>query len=152
MDWRREHNKRALDELIPLLEAKHGAEVALGEASRWSQLAHIDRLVQQGVNVNCRTGEHKWTPLLMAGTKPAAKKLLELGADVNASNAHGHTALMLVLIQNFRKQEYIARIKLLLNYGADVSITDNIGKTAYDYAIERPDMDAAELLALPRNG
>ena len=36
--------------------------------------------------------------------------------------------------------------KLLLEYGADKSIKDNEGKTAYDYAVENGNTEIAELL------
>ena len=144
--WRRENNERALDNLIPALEAKHGPEVALGEASRWSQIQHIDRLVAMGVDLDCRIGEQKVTPLMMAGTKAPAQRLLEHGADVNASDGKGRTALMWLFISLYRKNETLARVKLFLKHGADIAVLDQDGLSAYDHALEREDAACAELL------
>ena len=152
MNWKREHNERTLEALIPELEAKHGAEVALGEAARWTQVGHIQRLVDLGTDVNCRIGERQVTPLMMAGKKAAAKMLLELGADVNATDAEGHTALMWLFIQHFRKHEALSRVKLLLSHRADTEILDAGGLSAYDHAIRRGDSASAELIRIPNSG
>lgn len=144
----REHNDSVMDSLIPKFEISHGREVALGEASRWTLVHHIDRLVTDGVPVDCRIGERQVTPLMMAGKKASAKRLLELGADPNATDAHGHTALMWMFISLFRKAETISRVTLLLKFGADKKIIDNDGLTAFDHASKRDDTACMKLLAI----
>jgi ankyrin repeat protein len=143
-----QHNDAAMDSLIPKFEISHGREVALGEASRWTLVDHIDRLVADGVPIDCRIGERQVTPLMMAGKKAAAKRLLELGADPNATDSHGHTALMWMFISLFRKAETISRVKLLLKFGADKTIKDNNGRTAFDHASNRDDTACMKLLAI----
>lgn len=144
----REHNDTTMDSLIPKFEISHGREVALGEASRWTLVDHIDRLVAGGVPIDCRIGERQVTPLMMAGKKAAAKRLLELGADPNATDAHGHTALMWMFISLFRKAETISRVKLLLKFGADKTIKDQNGRTAFHHASNRDDTACMKLLAI----
>ena len=144
----REHNDSVMDSLIPQFEVSHGREVALGEAARWTQVHHIDRLVTGGVPVDCRVGDCRVTPLMMAGKKASAKRLLELGADPNATDSDGHTALMWMFISHFRKAETLARVKLLLEHGADKTILDNDGNTAFDHAANRGDTGCMELLAI----
>jgi hypothetical protein len=144
----REHNDSVMNALIPRLEVSHGREVALGEASRWALVEHIDRLIADGVPVDCRIGDRQVTPLMMAGKKASAKRLLELGADPNATDAYGHTALMWLFISLFRKSETLARVRLLLEFGADKTIKDNDGRTAFDHASDRDDTACMALLAI----
>ncbi|MCR9197641.1 MAG: ankyrin repeat domain-containing protein [Planctomycetaceae bacterium] len=143
----KEHNDRVMDSLIPQFEISHGREVALGEAARWTLLHHVDRLVGAGVAVDCRIGDLLVTPLMLAGKKAAAKRLLELGADPNATDANGHTAIMWMFISHYRKTETFARVKLLLTHGADKAIMDQSGRTAFDYATDRGDVRCMELLS-----
>ncbi|MCO8120357.1 hypothetical protein NHH03_01315 [Stieleria sp. TO1_6] len=148
MNSMREHNDSVMDSLIPKLEVSHGREAAFGEASRWTQVHHIDRLVKDGVPIDCRIGDRHVTPLMMAGKKASAKRLLELGADPNVTDAHGHTALMWIFLSLFRKAETMARVKLLLKYDADKTIVDDAGKTAFDHAANRNDTACMELLVI----
>lgn len=63
----------------------------------------------------------------------------------------GRTALILAVLKN--KQDFygeeiytIPNIILLLEYGADMTIRDNYGKTALDYAKENNDTEVIALL------
>jgi ankyrin repeat protein len=58
----------------------------------------------------------------------AISLLLENGADVNAKDDDGRTALMAAAYNKDPKM-----ISLLLENGADAAITDNNGKKAIDY-------------------
>ena len=144
----REHNDSVMNSLIPKFEISHGREVALGEASRWTLVDHIDRLVADGVPIDCRIGDLQVTPLMMAGKKASANRLLELGADPNATDAHGHTAIMWMFISLFRRAETLARVKLLLKFGADKTIKDDDGLTAFDHASNRGDTACMALLTI----
>jgi len=69
------------------------------------------------------------------------KWLIEAGADINALNKSGYTALMLA--------SYLGRTevaKLLVNAGADVRITNNDGYTALMLADQYGHKEVAELL------
>jgi ankyrin repeat protein len=57
--------------------------------------------------------------------------ILDRGADINAKDDEGKTALMFALES---KNQYIA--EYLLEQGADVSIKDNAGNTTLMYAQE----------------
>jgi len=58
-----------------------------------------------------------------------AKVLLERGADVNAREKDGGTALMCAA-----KDGNVKSVKFLLEHGADVHIKSNDGNTALDWA------------------
>ncbi len=61
--------------------------------------------------------------------------------DVNSKDLAGDTALIVAVKNN---QTHITQV--LLDLGADKSLKDAKGKTAYDYAVERGFVDLAELL------
>ena len=69
------------------------------------------------------------------------KKLLDDGADVNATNYIGQTALMLAAANR-----HVDVVKLLLEHGADVNATDDIGRTALMLAVADQNIEVAKLL------
>lgn len=71
--------------------------------------------------------------------------LLENGADVNTVDDWGTSPLMNAV--HYCTDTAIA--ELLLEYGADPHKKDNIGKTAYDYAMEYKDKKHVDLLKPP---
>lgn len=137
-----------MDSLNPKFENSHGPEVALGEASCWTLVDNTDRLVANGVPIDCRIGERQVSPLMMAGKQASEKRLLALGADPNATHAHGHNALMWMFISLFLKAETVSLVKLLLEFGADKTIKDNDGRTAFDHASNRGDAACMKLLMI----
>lgn len=75
------------------------------------------------------------------GDAEAAENLLKEGAEVNAKDARGITALGVAV--GFNK---LAVIQVLLSAGADVTLTDAKGNTPLHYAAGYGRKDAAELL------
>ena len=61
------------------------------------------------------------------GHDEIVKRLIRAGADVNAKNVEGNTALMLAL-------DYYHVIDTLIAAGADTSLTNNVGFTALKLA------------------
>ena len=57
------------------------------------------------------------------------RALIARGADVNAVHYRGHR-----ILAEAAKEGCIDAVRLLLEYGADVSARDTWGKTALDYA------------------
>lgn len=69
-----------------------------------------------------------------AGQTPAARLLIEAGADVNAANSNGTTPLM------YAKTAAVGNastdlLQLLLASGADINARDSAGRTALDYVM-----------------
>lgn len=74
------------------------------------------------------------TPLHLAaksGTQETIVALLDAGADVNAQTELGETPLHFAAKSNYRPLENIV---VLLNTGADGSLKNGDGKTAFDVA------------------
>jgi ankyrin repeat protein len=103
-----------------------GAESnALFTAIRNNDLAAVKTLTAATGAANV-AGDRETTPLLYAGaygSVEAMKILLAAGADVNAKNAFGATALMLSVTEP-------AKIRLLVDHGADVNAKSKAGRTA----------------------
>ena len=75
------------------------------------------------------------------GKTETVKLLLANGADVNAVDKKGRTALMIAAQEGRTKM-----VKLLLANGADVNAANTFGKTALSIATRRGDGALVELL------
>lgn len=119
-------------------------------------------LIEQGASVNVAAGTEHVTPLMVAASQAtvgeAAKEierrqglrstdiasaLIEHGADVNAVNAHGVTALMIAAARG-----NIPMLGLLLEAGADPARKSEAGKTALDIAHDNLNEDAVKSIRL----
>ena len=78
---------------------------------------------------------------------PLASAYFEANRNaVNETNPSGQSLLMAALISN-ENSDYTDIVNLLLQHGIDRHITDNDGRTAYDYAIQYKLYDIAENLS-----
>ncbi|XP_053229584.1 ankyrin repeat and SOCS box protein 6-like [Podarcis raffonei] len=82
----------------------------------------VELLVQEGADINRRDRVHESSPLDLASEEPerlpCLKRLLELGADVNAVDKHGKTALLHALASSDGVQIHnTENIRLLLEGG-----------------------------------
>merc|ERR1712146_341323 len=77
------------------------------------------------------------------GDAPSVASLLAAGADPNASNKYGQTALF-----SAANKGYFKCAKQLLAAGANVELQDEDGNTALDKAVDKKHEDIATLLRL----
>ncbi len=97
----------------------------LYSAIRANDLAGLKALLDTGVSANT-PDRREITPLMYAGevgSLEAMQLLIDRGADVNAQNAFGSTALMWSVADT-------RKVRLLLEHGADVNKVARSGRTA----------------------
>jgi ankyrin repeat protein len=115
---------------------------ALYTAIRANDLAVLDTLLKDPAAVNVRDAEGA-TPLMYAaavGSIDAMNRLLAAGADVNARNALGSSALTWAT-------KDLAKVRLLLDHGADVNVTSIPGRTPLLVAtMHNPSAEVVKLL------
>ena len=120
---------------------------ALTIALDWRHTAVAKRLLAvPGIQVDHRKNESDDTPLQQAalsGDTELVKMLLAKGANANAQGLFKRTPLMWAAWTRASKP---GLVKMLLAAGADVSLRDDQGKTAYDHAIEREHPQIAEII------
>ena len=104
------------------------------------QVSFINELIKLGGNVNQPIKDGR-TPLILSCLSRkypnVLKLLINYGADVNAQDENGYTALMYILTLNkaSEKREFI---KTLIDNGADLTTIRNIyGETALDIILDR---------------
>jgi len=107
----------------------------------------VSRWLVLGVNIEERY--RGWTPLMKAAEENHSKILQELivnGAQVNACNKHGRTALSFACAPSMKKATALESIKVLLKAGADPMCQDSKGWTCFDRAQKEKRLDAIEVL------
>ena len=105
------------------------------------QIEFTQQLIKQGADVN-KTG---WTPLhyaATAGNVQLVKILLENYAYIDAESPNKTTPLMMAAHYGTP-----GAVKLLLEEGADVSLKNELGLTAIDFAQRANKTDSVEIIA-----
>jgi len=70
--------------------------------------------------------------------------LIDKGADVNAKDQNGYTAL--ILVAGMKRKISISIAKLLIDNCADANAKDKNGKTAWMWAIENGNTEVAKII------
>ena len=94
----------------------------------------IRTLFRSGADVNAKVAggfNAGMTPLLFARTPVAAKVLLDAGADIEASDDSGSTALMYAA-----REGRLGLFRMLLKAGADTGVRDTLGGTLLTVAAD----------------
>ncbi|XP_053329842.1 ankyrin repeat and SOCS box protein 6 [Spea bombifrons] len=138
--------------LVPAAEIllQYGADLIFEDPVTYYTALHIavlrnqpdmvELLVQSGADVNKRDRIHESSPLDLASEEPerlpCLQRLLDLGADVNAADKNGKTALLHALASSDGVQIHnTENIRLLLEGGADVKATTKDYDTVFSCII-----------------
>jgi hypothetical protein len=112
--------------------------------------ADVDACVAEGEDPDSASNCGLWTrPLSVASrldNAGAARSLISAGAQIDARDAAGETALH----KAARYAPSDATLRALLEGGADVTLHDDAGQTAWDYAKENESLDGSDVLHLLR--
>lgn len=129
-------------------DVKRDAAAALGNALRARCRACADLVIDA---VDRRGLNDALQSLAIRGDEGAVRLLLERGADPNARNGDGLTALMQACSSDYLP---VGIVRLLLDRGADVNAVSADGLTALDFALRRnhPQILAALTAAGARRG
>lgn len=118
---------------------------ALFTAAHEGSAERVKMILARGVSVDARDPLGKSTALMMAAHSPgsveACRALLDSGADVNASNVFGNTALMLAASSGCTDV-----VRFLISRGANVNATNHRGRTALYMAQREGHRDVVALL------
>lgn len=126
-----------------LIMGQQAADQSLIQAVRSGNSASVDQAIAQGANLNAKDSSFGQTPVMWAailGNKDIATKLLDAGADANAQNKEGATAL--ILASTVDKDI----VKALLQHGADVNITNKMNMTPLMFAAFAGNKEIVNLL------
>jgi len=98
--------------------------------------------IQRGGGVN----EEKLWKAMWTGDLENVDKALDAGADVNACDNDGNTALILACIAGMRETERLNIVKTLIKHGADVVVSNNYKITALMYVCQYGDIPVIDEL------
>ena len=135
----------------------------LQEACYLENPYYVEKLLENGADPNypkLKKGATDLLPLPLATgysivdlnhTQNAVKiveMLLEYGADPNVILRRGRTCLIDIVALNpkYYNEYHYEIVKLLVEYGTDISIKDQDGFTAYDYAVKYNRTELYDLL------
>jgi ankyrin repeat protein len=119
-----------------------GSDHGLYDAIRSDDLPRLKSLVttREAAGVPGPFGNTPLMDTAIAGSAAAMAVLIDQGADVNAQNAFGTTALMMSITD-------AAKVRLLLDHGANVNVASKQGRTAlFVAAMSAPSADIVRLL------
>lgn len=131
-------------------------EPVLSNAVRFDNREIVKILLDARANVNYKGSKSSNTALMIAATtcnKENIQMLIDHGADVNAQNISGRTALMITIdsrgVQCWREENRAKTVKILLDAGAHVNLRDKDGITALaiaeDLSITYPSTNHPEI-------
>jgi ankyrin repeat protein len=118
---------------------------ALYKAAGEGDVAQVTALLDAGVNVNERTskGSYALNNAAVENEVEVMRVLLDRGANPNVQNSQGDTPL--ICATKYAGARPVT-VKLLVEADTDLTVRDNTGKTALDYAKAKDQKEAIALL------
>ena len=128
------------EEALRAAEAQKEEARKLEESLQHNQM-QIKQLVAKSRAKRPVMSDSKFVELCKSGDAARVEEVIIDGANVNAKDNYGETALMCATCLNNNE-----KVELLLKHGADVNAKDNFGRTAFIRAMERGKTDTLNLL------
>lgn len=120
-----------------LLKNKVG-QTALHMAAYWHDCLEPVLALHPPVNAQCHAGLTPLHHAAQAHDSLAIKMLLSAGADIRMQDKEGNASLHMIFLGDwFLKDRGVQVINALLEGGADKTIKNNHGMTAFDLGVER---------------
>ena len=154
LDYARQNATFTDEELLKRLEELTGNPEYRINSREFSILinsgavAQVREAIEHGAEVNIRSDEESWTPLMVAVRNDEAnleivELLIKAGAEINARDGSGDTALKKALYAMHPNPQII---EMLIDAGADVNIVDEDGMTILIEAARRSTPEIVRLL------
>lgn len=135
-----------LDQGLDVNAANSAGSTALTEAISAHNAEAVRMLIERGARVNTEFGPLKQTPLIWASFQECpeiVEALLSAGADVNAKDALGSTALVWATMS---ERDDSATVSALLRAGASINVKTVMGETPLSWAQRRGNTEIVKLL------
>lgn len=120
------------------------SQVALFEAAENGDRDEVRRHIEGGFDINAVDPEDAYTAVLLAaecGKIGVVQDLVEAGADVNARDSFGRSALYAAAVAG-----HVDVVTFLCHAGADAGVRDEDGRTAFWACCALRFIDVAEVL------
>ena len=123
----------------------------LNDATKTGDVVKIRQLLEQGADINAKSGVFEWAPLHIAIALRKTKiieLLIEKGADLEALDRDQRTPLHIAALSGFIEdaKPYTDIAKFLIEKGAKVNARDNSQSTPLHFAAFRGNVSMTELL------
>jgi len=149
MSKKREQAKQAIREFINLEVSRGEIGIAFTEAARWGIIDFIEEQLAKGTSVDIKA-PHGGTALSFAcsgGMIDIVDLLISKGADVNVQDDLQEMSPLITCVAADHKEDiYLSICKKLIDAGANLSLKDKNGLTAFDWARDRKSKTLREIL------
>jgi ankyrin repeat protein len=118
---------------------------AIGVAAEFEHLEVIQKLIENGANVDLRESTSDWTALMVAscyGRERLVKVLIRHGANIEAQKTHWQRTPIIIASTQGRTSV----VKILIDSGVNMETTDRDGRTSLMYASDNGYESVVKLL------
>ncbi len=132
--------KQLLITIVAMVLVGCGPSISIHEASKTGDIDALITHLKNGTDPNLLDAEeNEFTPLFGAENTDVVRILLNHGADPNYQTSFGHTPLQ-------SHMYYPSRVKLLIEYGADVNIVQKGNSSVLHHYVIEGDIELVQFI------